>query len=215
MDHTAEHQRRPNPRGAGGELRSEIVTAALRLVEDTPDPSAITLRGVARQAGVTAPSIYSHFENLDAVMAAVVALAFDRLHSTLEDASATREDAVARLHALCRAYVAFAVESPRLYSLLFNQEKVALLRQVESGAVPPKQVDAMPGAHAFGMLVHAVAACVGEGTSTSTDPQRDATLLWAALHGYVTLLHTTADFPWPSRDDVLGQYARHLAHLTG
>jgi AcrR family transcriptional regulator len=215
MDHIAGHQRRPNPRGAGGELHTEIVTAAFRLVEDTPDPSAITLRGVARQAGVTAPSIYSHFENLDAVMAAVVTLAFDRLHSFLEDAKATRHDAVARLHALCRAYVAFAVESPRLYSLLFNQEKVALLRQVESGVVPPKQVDTMPGAHAFGMLVHAVAACVEEGTSTSTDPQRDATLLWAALHGYVTLLHTTADFPWPSRDDVLDQYVRHLAHLTG
>jgi AcrR family transcriptional regulator len=214
MDHTAEHQRRPNPRGAGSELRTEIITAALRLVEDTPDPSAITLRGVARQAGITAPSIYSHFENLDAVMAAVVDLAFDKLLSALRDARATRHDAAARLHTLCRAYVNFAVDSPRLYNLLFNQEKVALLRQVESGLLPPKRVDTMPGAHAFGMLVQAVATCVEEGSSTSTDPQRDATLLWAAIHGYVTLLHTTADFPWPARDDVLGQYATHLAHLT-
>ncbi|MFI1488705.1 TetR/AcrR family transcriptional regulator [Streptomyces sp. NPDC020747] len=210
----AEHQRQPNPRGSGGELRTEIVNAALRLVEDTPDPSAITLRGVARQAGITAPSIYSHFENLDAVMAAVIDLAFDKLLSVLKDARAEGHKAVARLRALCRAYVAFAVDSPRLYNLLFSQEKVTVLRQVESGLLPPKQVDTMPGADAFAMLVQAVTACVEEGNSTSTDPQRDATLLWTALHGYVTLLHTTADFPWPARDDMLDQYANHLAHLT-
>jgi AcrR family transcriptional regulator len=214
MEHVADRQRKPNPRGAGGVLRDEITEAALRLVEATADPSGITLRGVAREAGITAPSIYSHFANLDAVMAAVVDRAFDRLHSALEDARAGHDDPVARLRALCRAYASFAVANPRLYGLLFNQEKVLLLRQVESGQLAPKSVDTMPGAHAFGLLVHAVAACVEAGTSTSTDPQRDATLLWTALHGYVTLLHSTADFPWPTRDSMLDQYVDRLALLT-
>lgn len=214
MEHIAGQQRKPNPRGAGGVLAEEIVEAALRLVEATSDPSGITLRGVAREAGITAPSIYLHFANLDAVMAAVVDRAFDKLHSTLEDTRAGHDDPVARLRALCRAYASFAVANPQLYGLLFSQEKVSLLRQVESGLLAPKSVDTMPGAHAFGLLVHAVAACVEAGTSTSTDPQYDAILLWTALHGYVTLLHSSADFPWPSHDSMLDQYAGRLALLT-
>jgi AcrR family transcriptional regulator len=214
MKHTTERQRKPNPRGAGGELRAEIVEAALRLVEATADPSGITLRGVAREAGITAPSIYSHFDNLDAVMAAVIDRAFDMLRSALEDVRPEHRDPAARLRALCHAYVSFAVTAPRLYGLLFNQEKVALLRQVESGLLAPKSADTMPGARAFALLVDAVRACVDAGRSTSTDPQRDATLLWTALHGYVTLLHTTADFPWPDRDTMLDQYADRLAFLT-
>ncbi|MCS7480411.1 TetR/AcrR family transcriptional regulator [Umezawaea endophytica] len=212
MEPTADRHRKPNPRGAGGELREEIVGAATRLVEATADPSGITLRGVAREAGITAPSIYPHFDNLDAVMAAVVDRAFDELRSTLE--VARTDDPVERLRALCRAYASFAVANPRLYGLLFSQEKVSVLRQVESGLLAPKSVDTMPGAHAFALLVHAISACVEVGRSTSTDPQRDATLLWTALHGYVTLLHSTADFPWPARDSMLDQYADRLAFLV-
>ncbi|MFI1409119.1 TetR/AcrR family transcriptional regulator [Streptomyces sp. NPDC020707] len=214
MEPTTDRHRKPNPRGEGGELREEIVGAATRLVEATADPSGITLRGVAREAGITAPSIYPHFDNLDAVMAAVVDRAFGKLRSTLEVARTLHDDPVQRLRALCRAYASFAVTNPRLYGLLFNQEKVSVLRQVESGLLAPKSMDTMPGAHAFALLVHAISACVEVGRSTSTDPQRDATLLWTALHGYVTLLHSTADFPWPARDSMLDQYADRLAFLT-
>ncbi|PRY36900.1 TetR/AcrR family transcriptional regulator [Umezawaea tangerina] len=209
-----ERTRKPNPRGAGGGLREEVVDAALRLVEATPDPSGITLRGVAREAGITAPSIYPHFANLGAVLTAVVDRAFERLHSTLDEARTGNDDPAARLRALCRAYAAFAVANPRLYGLMFTQDKVFLLRQPEAGPLPPKSVATMPGAHAFDLLVRTVAACVEADRSTSTDPTRDATLLWTALHGYVTLPHSTADFPWPSRDSVLDQYADRLALLT-
>jgi AcrR family transcriptional regulator len=208
MAHTAEPQRTPNPRGAGSQLRDEIVAAATRLVEDRPDPAGITLRGVARAAGITAPSIYAHFDNLDAVMRAVVNRGFDRLSAGLEDTLARHDEPVPRLRALCHAYVAFAVENPRLYALVFSQD------EPEAGSPAPKPVETMPGAHAFGMLVQAIEDCVAAGRSASTDPQRDATLLWTAMHGYVGLLHSAPDFPWPPRDDMLDLYAERLACLA-
>jgi AcrR family transcriptional regulator len=213
MKKTAHHQRKPNPRGAGGGLREEIVEAATRLVEGLPDPSGITLRGVAREAGVTAPSIYAHFDNLDAVMNAVIDRAFDALSAALEDARAVHEEPVARLQALCRAYASFAVTNPRLYALLFDRDQVPALQKAESGELVPKSVDTMPGAHAFALLVQAISACVAAGRSTSSDPLREAILLWTALHGYVSLLRTTADFPWPSRNSMLDEYVSRLACL--
>src|SRR6266511_5830976 len=207
MAHTADRRRKPNPRGAGSILRDEIVEAAPRLLEDRADPSGITLRGVAREAGITAPSIYGHFDNLDAVMGAVVDRGFGNLATSLEDALLTHDEPVPRLRALCHAYVSFAVINPRLYGLLFSQDKVASSRLV------PKSVETMPGAHAFGLLVRAIEACVAVGRSTSADPQHDATLLWTALHGYVSLLHSAPDFPWPSRDSMLDKFAVRLACL--
>jgi AcrR family transcriptional regulator len=208
MAHTAESQRKPNPRGAGSQLRDEIVEAATRLVEDRADPSGITLRGVAREAGITAPSIYDHFDNLDAVMNAVVGRGFERLSAGLEETLAAHDEPVSRLRALCHAYVAFAVRNPRLYAVVFGRDRP------EPAPRAPKSVETMPGAHAFALLVQAIDACVTAGASTSTDPQRDATLLWTALHGYVGLLHTAPDFPWPPRDSLLDQCAERLACLA-
>jgi AcrR family transcriptional regulator len=214
MAPTAERGRKPNPRGAGSVLRDEIVEAATRLVEGRADPSGITLRGVAREAGITAPSIYAHFDNLGAVMDAVVDEGFGRLSAGLEDTLAAHGEPVPRLRALCRAYVSFALINPRLYGLLFSRDQVPSLRLAESGRLVPKSVETMPGAHAFGLLVRAIEACVAAGRSTSTDPQRDATLLWTALHGYVSLLHSIPDFPWPSREGMLDQCAERLACVT-
>ncbi|MBE8518432.1 TetR/AcrR family transcriptional regulator [Amycolatopsis sp. H6(2020)] len=209
MTPTVESQRKPNPRGAGGRLRDEIVEAATRLVEDRADPSGITLRGIAREAGITAPSIYGHFGNLDAVMDAVVDESFGRLSAGLEETLSLCDEPVPRLRALCRSYVSFGVGNPRLYRLLFSRDQ-----PVEAGPVAPKPVETMPGAHAFGLLVQAIEACVAAGRSTSIDPQGDATLLWTALHGYVSLLHSVPDFPWPSREDLLDQCAERLACIT-
>lgn len=47
-----------NRRGEGALLRTEILTAATELIEAGGDERAVTLRAVARRAGIAAPSIY-------------------------------------------------------------------------------------------------------------------------------------------------------------
>ena len=66
-----------NPRGDGARLRDEILTAATALVDDGEVP--LSLRGVARRAGISAPSIYGHFADLDALVAAMLAQSFREL----------------------------------------------------------------------------------------------------------------------------------------
>ena len=57
----------------GSRLTGEIVSSALALIERTGSDEAVTLRAVAREVGIAAPSIYAHFADRDAiVMAAVV-----------------------------------------------------------------------------------------------------------------------------------------------
>lgn len=159
-----------NPRGEGARLRDEIVDAAIALVEDSGGSAALTLRAVAREAGISAPSIYAHFDDLGGVTDAVLARGFDELHAAVTDAAASTIDPVERVIALGLAYVGFCRAHPGLYRVMFAGD----------GYSP----DAV---RTYEVLRGAIAACVEAGRSESTDPHLDTWMVWAALHGAATL----------------------------
>jgi AcrR family transcriptional regulator len=184
------NQRRRNPRGEGSRLRGEIVAAATALLEDNGSEDAITLRGVARQAGIAAPSIYAHFADREAILAAVVAQAFVELGEVLA-AAADHGDPRRSLRLLCEAYLDFAEARPRRYRVIFGRHRV--------DKVEVKPLEELWGAQAFARLTASVAACTPAGRS----PQVAATALWAGLHGYASLGTSVPAFPWPDRQEIL------------
>ncbi|XVQ88405.1 TetR/AcrR family transcriptional regulator [Microbispora siamensis] len=193
-----EGQRARNRRGEGGRLREEIVTAATALLEETGSEDAITLRGVARQAGIAAPSIYAHFAHRDAIVDAVVARAFAELGAALAAAVESVDNPAARLRALCEAYLAFAEERPHRYRVAFERRR--------SGPAEARAVENLSGGQAFGRLVAAVAEAGG-----GDSPELDATALWVALHGYAVLSAGVPAFPWPGRERMLERLLARFA----
>ena len=159
-----------NPRGSGTHLREEIVAAAIAVIDETNDPAALTLRGIARRASITAPSIYPHFTDLAAVITGMLARSFEELRAAVQAALEGQGDPSRALIAACRAYVRFAQDHPARYRLMFA-----------AGGYAPDAVAT------FALVEEAIRNCVSDGTSTSDDPQTDTWLLWAALHGVATL----------------------------
>jgi AcrR family transcriptional regulator len=102
----ADNHRTRNRRGEGARLREEVIAAAAGLIEEKGQ-DAVSLRAIARIAGITAPSIYAHFEDLDDVLEAAVANTFDALAAYLSRGIEAHTDPVARLLGACHAYVAF------------------------------------------------------------------------------------------------------------
>src|SRR3954471_1001502 len=84
-----------NRRGEGALLRDEIVTAAERLLEREGNEEALTLRSVAREAGISAPSIYTHFADRDAIVETVLDIAFQRLRGVVLHSAEQVTDPVA------------------------------------------------------------------------------------------------------------------------
>lgn len=168
-------QRRRNARGEGGRLRDEIIAAATEILEETGSEDAITLRGVARQASVAAPSIYAHFTDREEIVAAVVAQAFGELDVALAEAAG------GGLRAICEAYLDFAAERPHRYRVAFGRH-----HNLPSGEVSAE------GQAAFTRLVDA-----------SGGDRRTATLIWVSLHGYASLSAAVPAFPWPDRSTML------------
>ena len=199
--------RRRNARGQGARLADDIVAGALALIERTGSDEAVTLRAVAREIGIAAPSIYAHFADREAIIMAVVVRVFDELSEAItEGQAAAGPDPVDRLVAGCEAYLTFGLEHPARYGVLFvphAANPAEYCAPVQLGARGPVLAF---GAESFALLVEAIAECATAGASASTDAITDATAVWVALHGTVTLRTALPGFPWPE----LHAFARQL-----
>ncbi|WP_432570992.1 TetR/AcrR family transcriptional regulator [Kineococcus sp. SYSU DK005] len=180
-----------NARGEGARLREEIVAAATTLLQAGP-AEAVTLRAIARTAGIAAPSIYRHFPDVDAILRAVVDEAFDELTAALRD-GARGEDAVQRLFGVCRGYLDFAEAFPQRYRLMFGGAWNAAATDDEDELAERSRI----GLATFAVLTDALQECVDSGASSSSDVFADTTALWVALHGLAGLRRTASLFPWP------------------
>jgi AcrR family transcriptional regulator len=209
-------RRQRNARGQGARLTSEIVSGALALIDRAGSDEAVTLRAVAREVGIAAPSIYAHFPDRDAIVMAVVGQIFDELASQIRRGiAAAPDDPVDRLIAGCEAYVAFGLDHPARYGVLFSGRRAAAAEH-ESPSRGPAGRPALPsGATAFALLVDSIEECVRAGASASTDLAGDATAVWVALHGLVSLRTALADrFPWPSPAGFVRGLVLTLARIT-
>jgi AcrR family transcriptional regulator len=99
-------------------LRPALIRAALRAIAED-GPEAFTLRDVARRAGVSAPAVYRHFRDKDALLAAVAGECAERLGATVTAAVEQAPDnAIDQLRSTGIAVVQFAVAHPEHFRAL-------------------------------------------------------------------------------------------------
>jgi len=201
----ANGRRKVNAYGQGARLRQEILQAAGEQLSAAGAGQAVTLRAIARRAGIAAPSIYRHFADRDAVLAALIEEAFAELATAAHEAVQAAPDAAAAVRGVCAAYVTFAAEHPGRYRVLFERSPANI-----AGGAPAYPA----GLAAFDVLVTALEGAVAAGTSTSSDPRADSAALFACLHGVVITPAATPGFPWPEGQELLERVVTALARLA-
>ena len=160
-----------------GDLRQTLLDAALELLQ-TDGAAALTLRAVARAAGVSHTAPYRHFKDRNALVAAVADDAFERLGAAISAAVAEGPRGVAALERGLAAYVAFAHAHPAEYRVMFGPEVST------SGE---RAADAPAGLQVFGILREGIAALQERRLVGPGHPTLMATTAWATLHGLVML----------------------------
>lgn len=107
-----------------GNLPPALLDAALALAR-TGGPGAVVLRAVSREAGVSHSAAYRHFADHDDLLAAVAARCMDELAALMTvrtdqvSARGAQPRAWARLRAIGRAYIEFAVTEPGWFRTAF------------------------------------------------------------------------------------------------
>jgi len=109
-----------------GDLRRALVDAARRLLE-AEGPTALSLRAVAREAGVSPAAPYHHFKDKAELLDAVAQEGWDLVSKLMVEAKAGAEG-LHQLTALGIAYVCFARDNPALYRVMYDgaRDKEAL-----------------------------------------------------------------------------------------
>ncbi|MFT6957016.1 MAG: AcrR family transcriptional regulator [Halieaceae bacterium] len=137
----------------------------------------MSLRGLAAAAGCSRTTPYRYFKNKADILAAVRQAQFQRMAEENEAAALKEDDPDRRLTALARSYVSFAMANPDAYRVMFSvsqkdeQRYPELVKQIKRAQQPMKTV---------------VDEALAKG-SLHGDPGNIAHILWAGLHGIVSL----------------------------
>lgn len=156
-----------------GALREELITACVALIE-SEGIGAVSLRRVAREAGVSPGAPYHHFADRSALLAAIAARGYELLDGELRRARAGAPTAARALGALVETYVGFARTHPAYVHLMLRPE----LSRPETHAA---------GEAAIQLLTETVEDCQREGSAPPGDPGPLVNLVWALAIGIVTL----------------------------
>ena len=161
-----------------GALREALVEAAAELASER-GPGLVSLREVARRAGVSQAAPYHYFADKSALLAAVAEAGF-RLFDTSQAESLTQalDDPTARLAALGVSYLRFALDRPHFFRVMFRPHLV------EHGKYP--SLNEVAG-RTFERLVDTVRAARLSHGHDDLDPLAAATMVWAVPHGLATL----------------------------
>lgn len=158
------------------DTREVLLRAAVDIAE-ADGAGAIGLREAARRAGVTHGAPYRHFENQQALVAAVAEQGFRELMAEVQAAQAAAgTDVLARFHALGVAYLRFALAHPGQFRVMFGAEAA-----VEPGVRSAE-------AAVFALAVNEIASAQRQGLIAAGDPQELALLAWSTSHGLAVLM---------------------------
>ncbi|WP_235916014.1 TetR/AcrR family transcriptional regulator [Antrihabitans cavernicola] len=181
-------------------LRTEIVDAAKGLLADTGSEDGVSIRAVAHKVGVTAPSIYRHFADKQALIDAVVADVFSQLGDEMHSVAAGIDAPLERLRQQGLAYVRFAREHPEQYRLATTQPSSAAM-----------DVDHVLGSGAFTDFAQSIQDCIEAQIFVAGDPLPIALEFWAAAHGVASLQISKPFLPWGNPDDIADRVLRSAA----
>ncbi|MFD6064037.1 TetR/AcrR family transcriptional regulator [Rhodococcus wratislaviensis] len=184
----ADSSRTPNRWGEGERLRQEILDAAERLLDTIDRPEDLSLRAIAREAGVSAPAIYLHFAGKAELMWCLLDSVYASLARTIRTAHAAAPptDPWSGLRAAVDAYCQFATVARHRYDLVFRIAPV-IPSERQPGNSPLQQV--------LDAWCDVIRPCLKAQDHPRVRVGEAGKLLWSGLHGQIGLWWNISDDP--------------------
>jgi len=163
-----------------GALHDALLSAAERVLE-RDGLAGLTLRAVAREAGVSHAAPAHHFGDLTGLVSELAAIGFRRFNAAMTAADLTDGTAAEKGMARAKAYVGYAQAHPGMYGLMFRTERLDMMR--------PALFDAARAS--FAGLAGSIGAQRQEQISAEALTLEQAAAIaraWSLVHGFTMLL---------------------------
>ena len=157
-------------------MEGALLASALDILE-SEGPDGLSVRRIAAAAGVAPMGVYNHFESKSGIIEALYIQGFGRLGAAMQAMAQIADPSEALLEG-ARRYRALALAHPMAYQLMF-------LRAVPGFEPSDYAIGECTGAYEH--LVAAVERAMRAGVMAEGEPTETAQLIWATIHGWVSL----------------------------
>ena len=157
-------------------MEGALLTSAADILE-SEGPDGLSVRRIAAAAGVAPMGVYNHFESKSGIIEALYIQGFARLGAAMQAMAQIADPSEALLEG-ARRYRALALAHPMAYQLMF-------LRAVPGFEPTDHALGECTGAYEH--LVAAVERAMRAGVIAEGEPTETAQLIWATIHGWVSL----------------------------
>ena len=164
-------------RPAVPDLRQQTLDVARRLIGERGYRD-VSMRDIASEVGCSVSSLYLYFDGRDALIHTLIDEGYERWYREMMAVAGRPPEPWARLEAIARRYVAFGLEQPELYEIMYMFNPRSMQRL-------PRELFRRIRAH-----FHPWTETVHECGVPAADATVVATAVWSALHGTVSTLLT-------------------------
>ena len=162
-----------------GDLKNALIQAGIEIITQK-GLNSLSLRSVAKKAGVSHSAPYAHFADKQALFAAIATAGHDRIkHKILTIIENTPQDPVRQLVETAFVYLDFGMEQPDLFRLTFSDV-------IEQERDYPALVQITQ--ENFSLIKEIVGRCCNAGAFSDDPADLLAQTLWSAVHGTVSLI---------------------------
>lgn len=160
-------------------LRDKILVISRHLLF-TKGANALSMRKIANKVGVSATSIYLHFENKNELIHTLIDESINELGASIEQAVKKGVNSIDKLNNAIYGYINFALNNPEKYDIIY--------------AVQPSLMGGYPKdkfrktRHLYHLLIEIIEEGKTKGLMYLDDPVLASYTLWAQLHGVVSVV---------------------------
>ena len=140
----------------------------------------MSMRKIANRAGVSATSIYLHFQNKDELLLALIESSIAKLSSALEKNLIDSDDSITKLEKMAQSFMDFALENPQEYEIIY------MVRPEEMPKFPKEKFQQIR--KIYQLLADIISEGKRAGALNVDDPLMSSYMIWAQLHGVASVI---------------------------
>jgi AcrR family transcriptional regulator len=161
-----------------GDLKNALIKAGVEILSKE-GVEGLSLRKVAKRAGVSHSAPYAHFKDRQSLIAAISTEGFRKLYNKLDAVvSVHADDPVEQLVEAAWAYIRFAMDNPDTFKIMFSGV-------LEKEKDYPSFVEI--SGQTFERVVEIVQGCQKAGVLPSEPSELVAVSAWSQVHGLISL----------------------------